>query len=93
MNFFKTIVQIFIQWLKDTRLELAMREAYKKGHREHRKVYVLQIGGRLRVVTKQQITALLKKHVFKKGVKAEDVEKAALYTYYPWEDNKPSKAK
>ena len=43
------------------------------------KYYVLYMNGDLKVVPKQTIKTLVKRHRFKKGTKVEDIERRALF--------------
>lgn len=57
----------------------AVREAKKLSALFGMKYYVLNMGGRLKVVPKQNIRHLVRTHRFRKGVKVADIEKQALY--------------
>lgn len=43
------------------------------------KYFVIFMGGKLKVVPKQNIRSLVRAHRFRKGVKVSDIEKRALY--------------
>ena len=57
----------------------AVRKAKKLSALFGMKYYVLSMGGRLKVVPKQNIRHLVRTHRFRKGVKVADIEKIALY--------------
>lgn len=57
----------------------AVREAKKLSALFGMKYYVLSMGGRFKVVPKQNIRHLVRTHRFRKGVKIADIEKRALY--------------
>lgn len=72
---FKVIKDIIFAW----KYKRAVREANKLSSLFGMKYYVLNIGGRLKVVPKQNIRRLIRTHCFRKGVKVADIEKQALY--------------
>ena len=71
----KLIKDIFFAW----KYKRAVRKADKLSALFKMKYYVLSMGGRLKVVPKQNIRHLVRTHRFRKGVKVADIEKRALY--------------
>lgn len=71
----KLIKDIIFAW----KYKRAVREAKKLSALFGMKYYVLNMGGRLKVVPKQNIRHLVRTHRFRKGVKVADIEKHALY--------------
>lgn len=71
----KLIKDIFFAW----KYKRAVRKADKLSALFKMKYYVLNMGGRLKVVPKQNIRHLVRTHRFRKGVKVADIEKRALY--------------
>ncbi len=62
------------------RLGAAIDTANEWHNRTGYRYYVINIGGRLRVVAKKDIKALIARRVgFRRGVKIADIEKRALY--------------
>lgn len=71
----KLIKDIFFAW----KYKRAVRKAKKMSALFKMKYYVLSMGGRIKVVPKQNIRHLVRTHRFRKGVKVADIEKIALY--------------
>lgn len=71
----KLIKDIIFAW----KYKRAVREANKLSALFGMKYYVLNMGGKLKVVPKQNISRLIRTHRFRKGVKVADIEKKALY--------------
>lgn len=71
----KLIKDIFFAW----KYKRAVRKAKKMSALFKMKYYVLSMGGRIKVVPKQNIRHLVRTHRFRKGVKVADIEKRALY--------------
>lgn len=71
----KLIKDIFFAW----KYKRAVRKAKKMSALFGMKYYVLNMGGRIKVVPKQNIRHLVRTHRFRKGVKVADIEKIALY--------------
>lgn len=71
----KLIKDIIFAW----KYKRAVRKANKLSTLFGMKYYVLNMGGKLKVVPKQNIRHLLRTHRFRKGVKVTDIEKHALY--------------
>lgn len=71
----KLIKDIIFAW----KYKRAVRKAGKLSALFGMKYYVLNMGGRLKVVPKQNIRRLVRAHRFHKGVKVADIEKRALY--------------
>ena len=71
----KLIKDIIFAW----KYKRAVREAKKLSALFGMKYYVLNMGGRLKVVPKQNIRHLVRTHRFRKGIKISDIEKRALY--------------
>lgn len=71
----KLIKDIFFDW----KYKRAVRKAKKMSALFGMKYYVLNMGGRLKVVPKQNIRHLVRTHRFRKGIKISDIEKRALY--------------
>ena len=71
----KLIKDIIFAW----KYKRAVREANKLSALFGMKYYVLNMGGRLKVVPKQNIRHLVRTHRFRKGIKISDIEKRALY--------------
>ena len=71
----KLIKDIIFAW----KYKRAVRKAKKLSALFGMKCYVLNMGGRLKVVPKQNIRHLVRTHRFRKGVKLADIEKIALY--------------
>lgn len=57
----------------------AVRKANKYAKLFGRKYYVLYMGGKLKVVPKQNICQLIRMHRFRKGTTVRDIEKRALF--------------
>ena len=71
----KLIKDIIFAW----KYKRAVRKANKLSALFGMKYYVLNMGGRLKVVPKQNIRHLVHTHRFRKGVKVADIERIALY--------------
>lgn len=71
----KLIKDIIFAW----KYKRAVREAKKLSALFGMKYYVLNMGGKLKVVPKQNIRRLVRSHRFRKGVKVADIERHALY--------------
>lgn len=71
----KLIQDIIFAW----KYKRAVRRANKLSGLFKMKYYVLNMGGRLIVVPKQNIRRLVSERKFRKGVKVADIEKRALY--------------
>lgn len=71
----KLIKDIIFAW----KYKRAVWEAKKLSALLGMKYYVLNIGGRLKVVPKQNIRHLVRTHRFRKGIKISDIEKRALF--------------
>lgn len=69
------IQRIIFAW----RFKRAVRKANKLSALFRMKYLVINMGGRLKVVPKQNIRRLVRTHRFRKGVKVADIEKHALY--------------
>lgn len=72
---FNMVKDIIFAW----KYKRAVREAKKLSALFGMKYYVLSMGGRFKVVPKQNIRYLVRTHRFRKGVKIADIEKRALY--------------
>lgn len=71
----KLIKDIIFAW----KYKRAVQKAKKLSALFGMKYYVLNMGGRLKIVPKQNIRRLVRTHRFRKGVKVADIEKRALY--------------
>lgn len=61
------------------RYKIAVKKANRLAELFNMKYYVLYLNGKLKVVPKQNIKALIAKRRFKKGTTIEMIEKRALY--------------
>ena len=57
----------------------AVKKAIRLQSVHRQKFMVIYAGGKLKVVRKQTIKELVKRHKFRKGVKIQDIEKTALF--------------
>lgn len=71
----KLIQRIIFAW----KYKRAVNKAKKLSALFGKKYYVLNMGGKLKVVPKQNIRHLVRTHRFRKEVKVADIEKRALY--------------
>lgn len=71
----KLIKDIIFAW----RYKRAVRKANRLAGTFGIKYFVIIMGGKLKVVPKQNIRNLVRAHRFRKGVKVSDIEKRALY--------------
>lgn len=71
----KLIKDIIFAW----KYKRAVQKAKKLSALFGMKYYVLNMGGRLKVVPKQNIRHLVRTHRFRKGIKISDIERRALY--------------
>lgn len=71
----KLIKRLFFAW----RYKHAVKKAVKFQKLTGRKHFVLDVGGKLRVVAKKDIKIMVATRKFKKGVKVADIEKRALF--------------
>jgi hypothetical protein len=79
----KTVGKIMIRLFSDLifawRYKRAVKEAILLSQGSGLKYYVLYMNGGFKVVPKQTIKTLVKRHRFKKGTKVEDIERRALF--------------
>lgn len=72
-----------IRLVKDLVFAWRYRRAVKKAKELARifgmKYYVILLNGKLKVVPKQAIKELVRRHRFRKGVTVDDIEKCALF--------------
>ncbi|MCR5394177.1 MAG: hypothetical protein K6E86_02120 [Bacteroidales bacterium] len=61
------------------RLRRAVRKADRASRLTHRKHMVIMLNGSVRVISKQQLTHLIRTHRFRHGTKVSDIEQRALY--------------
>lgn len=73
------MIRLFKDLIFAWRYKRAVKEAILLSQGSGLKYYVLYMNGGFRVVPKQTIKTLVKRHRFKKGVKVEDIEKRALF--------------
>lgn len=71
----RLIKDIIFAW----RYKRAVRKADRLAGTFGIKYFVIFMGGKLKVVPKQNIRNLVRAHRFRKGVKVSDIEKRALY--------------
>lgn len=71
----KLIKDIIFAW----RYKRAVRKANHLAATFGIKYFVIIMGGKFKVVPKQNIRNLVRAHRFRKGVKVSDIEKRALY--------------
>ncbi len=71
----KLIKDIIFAW----KYKRAVQKAKKLSALFGMKYYVLNMGGRIKVVPKKNIRHLVRTNRFRKGVKVADIEKIALY--------------
>lgn len=64
----------------DFRLRHARREADRRRALSGRKQLVVVLNGRPEVVSKQHIKNLVREGVYRRGVSAADIERAAIYS-------------
>lgn len=82
----KLIKDIIFAW----RYKRAVRKANKLSALFEMKYYVLNMGGRLKVVPKRNIRQLIRQRRFKKGIKLADIERRALYVTPPTAPTEPT---
>ena len=70
-----TVRQIIRAW----QWRRAVRQANELAKLTKKKYFVLSVKGKFRVVSKQDITEMVRKHQFGNGQKVADIEKKALY--------------
>lgn len=79
----KTVGKIMIRLFRDLifawRYKRAVKEAILLSQGSGLKYYVLYMNGGFKVVPKQTVKTLVKRHRFKKGTKVEDIERRALF--------------
>ena len=73
------MIRLFKDLLFAWRYKRAVKEAIMLSQGSGLKYYVLYMNGGLKVVPKQTIKTLVKRHRFKKGTKVEDIERRALF--------------
>lgn len=64
----------------DFRLRHARREADRRRALSGRKHLVVVLNGRPEVVSKQHVKNLVREGMYRRGVKAADIERAAIYS-------------
>jgi hypothetical protein len=72
------------------RFKRAVRKANKLSALFKMKYYVLNMGGRLKVVPKRNIRQLIRQRRFKKGIRLADIERRALYVTPPTKPTEPT---
>lgn len=74
-----TLKQRIKTWLFERRLQKAIARANHLQATTHRKHLVLLIKGRPQVISKQQLTRLVRRGYFVRGIRLQDLERKALY--------------
>jgi hypothetical protein len=72
------------------RFKRAVRKANNLSALFKMKYYVLNMGGRLKVVPKRNIRQLIRQRRFKKGIRLADIERRALYVTPPTKPTEPT---
>lgn len=65
------------------RFRLAVRKANRQAHRYGRKYLVINVGGRLATISKQELTLLVHRGYFRRGITAAHIEGHALHVALP----------
>ena len=65
------------------RFRLAVRKANRRARRYGRKYLVMNVGGRLATLSKQEITLLVRRGYFRRGITAANIESHALHVALP----------
>lgn len=73
------MIRLFRDLIFAWRYKRAVKEAILLSQGSGLKYYVLYMSGGFKVVPKQTIKTLVKRHRFKKGTKVEDIERRALF--------------
>ena len=65
------------------RFRWAVRKANRRARRYGRKYLVINVGGRLVTLSKQELTLLVRRGYFCRGITAADIESHALHVALP----------
>ena len=65
------------------RFRWAVRKANRRARRYGRKYLVINVGGRLVALSKQDLTLLVRRGYFRRGITAANVESNALHVALP----------
>lgn len=65
------------------RFRWAVRKANRRARRYGRKYLVINVGGRLVALSKQDLTLLVRRGYFRRGITAANVESHALHVALP----------
>jgi hypothetical protein len=74
------MINLFKRYLFAWRFKRAVKQANDAAALTGLRYYVIYINGKLRVVPKQNIKALIHRHRFRKGTTVDDIERRALYS-------------
>lgn len=65
------------------RFRLAVRKANRRARRYGRKYLVINVGGRLTAISKQELTLLVRRGYFRRGITSAHIEGHALHVALP----------
>jgi hypothetical protein len=74
------MINLIKRYLWAWRVKRAVKQANRAADITGLRYYVIYINGRLRVVPKQNIKALIRRHRFAKGTTIDDIERRAIYS-------------
>jgi hypothetical protein len=73
------VIRIIKNYLHYKKVEDAIKKANSFHSLTNKRFYVLAVGKKVNVYSKQDLKRLISTHMFKKGFKVEDLERIAIF--------------